>query len=97
MPFLILDGPKLRDIRQRKGLSQVVLAERCNIDRRSIGRAEASKPISFPTGRRLAEELHIRLERVVTEVIDNKIGRKAIQRSRTERGRTNGTKGKRRR
>lgn len=53
-------APQLRRIRLEQALSQEELAHRAGIDRATVARAEAGKPIRPSSLRKLATALHVR-------------------------------------
>ena len=56
---MALDGEKLRNIRLAKGISQEKLALMCNVNKRTIQRAEKGEPIALETAAFIAEAVQI--------------------------------------
>jgi len=56
---MALDGEKLRKIRMAKGISQEKLALMCNVNKRTIQRAEKSAPIALETAAFIAEVVQV--------------------------------------
>ena len=74
MPFVILDGARCRQLRLGKAFSQVELTNRSGLDRRTISRMEASRPVSLATARRLFRALGIRQpDRLILRVVDGDV------------------------
>jgi transcriptional regulator with XRE-family HTH domain len=56
---MAIDGDKLRKIRMAKGISQEKLALMCNVNKRTIQRAEAGHPIALETAAFIAEAVQV--------------------------------------
>jgi transcriptional regulator with XRE-family HTH domain len=56
---MALDGEKLRKIRMAKGISQEKLALMCNMNKRTIQRAEKGAPIALETAAFIAEAIQV--------------------------------------
>ncbi len=56
---MALDGEKLRKIRMAKGISQEKLALMCNMNKRTIQRAEKGAPIALETAAFIAEAMQV--------------------------------------
>ena len=56
---MALDGKKLRNIRLANGFSQEKLAAMCNVDKRTIQRAESGVPIALETAAFIAEAVSV--------------------------------------
>lgn len=57
---MAVDGAKLRKVREENGYSQEKLAALCNVNKRTIQRAEANEPIAPETLAFIAEALEMR-------------------------------------
>jgi transcriptional regulator with XRE-family HTH domain len=58
-PSMALDGEKLRQMRIAKGISQEKLALLCNVNKRTIQRAERGSPIALETAAFIAEAMQV--------------------------------------
>lgn len=56
---MALDGEKLRQIRIAKGISQEKLALMCNVNKRTIQRAEKGHPVALETAAFIAEAVQV--------------------------------------
>jgi transcriptional regulator with XRE-family HTH domain len=56
---MALDGEKLRQIRIAKGISQEKLALMCNVNKRTIQRAEKGQPIALETAAFIADAVQV--------------------------------------
>ncbi len=56
---MAVDGEKLRQIRTAKGISQEKLALMCNVNKRTIQRAERGRPIALETAAFIAEAIQV--------------------------------------
>ncbi len=71
MPFVILRGDLLRQLRLERGLSQDELRRRCGFHRKTLQRAENGRPVSLATLRRLSADLGVRARgRLILRVVD---------------------------
>lgn len=69
---MALDGEKLRRIRTSKGISQEKLALMCNVNKRTIQRAEKGDPVALETAAFIAEAVGVTsasLREVTIEVV----------------------------
>lgn len=59
---MAIDGEKLRRLRETQGMSQEKLALMCNVNKRTIQRAEAGMQVALETAAFLADALNVKAE-----------------------------------
>jgi transcriptional regulator with XRE-family HTH domain len=59
MGYLVMDGERVRILREEKGLSQRALAREAGVAVNTIRRVEREKPVHFSTGRKVADALGV--------------------------------------
>jgi transcriptional regulator with XRE-family HTH domain len=57
--FLVMDSERVRELREQKGMSRRDLAAAAGISVSTAGRVEREAPVTFRTGRKVADALGI--------------------------------------
>ena len=75
MPYVRVDGQRVRELRLRNVLSQEELKRRCGVGRATIRRLEAGELVTLSTARRVFRALKVaRPGEYIVEVVEDERG-----------------------